>query len=106
MSDRYRKRKMTEYETVQKNLDWTRRQFQIMTSERDRLTGVGLDLTTDREDFVCLSPGLVGVIGCPGRISNHDGVRVYWVWSVDLLEERVIIILDPLRCGIGGKRSS
>ena len=46
-SDRYCKRKATEYETVQKNIDWTRRQLQIMTSERDRLTGVGLGLPTE-----------------------------------------------------------
>jgi hypothetical protein len=41
------------------------------SSWRVRSTGVGLGLPADREDFVCLPAGIVGDIGCTGRISNH-----------------------------------
>jgi hypothetical protein len=84
---------------------WSTREWSTLSAEYDKfLTSPGdrdwakfRDLIRRKTEFQIPKDKHTWMVCCPIL------VRVHWVWVVDLLEERVIIILDPLKSHTGAQ---
>jgi hypothetical protein len=84
---------------------WSTREWSTLSAEYDKfLTSPGdndwakfRDLIRRKTEFQIPKDKHTWMVCCPIL------VRVHWVWAVALLEERVIIILDPLKSHTGAQ---
>ena len=84
---------------------WNTREWSTLSTEYDKLTtssGDGgwvkfRDLIRQKTELQVPKGKYTWMVCCPIH------VKVHWVWAVVLLEERVIIIVDPLKSHTGSK---